>query len=70
MELNIEKMSIEEKMRAMELLWDDLCRNQADIDSPPWHENVLRARENDLKEGKDKFLDWKQAKKDIWNSIS
>ena len=70
MELNLKKMSIEEKIRAMELLWDDLCQNRPDFDSPSWHGDVLKARENDLKEGKDKFLDWNQAKKDIWNSIS
>ncbi len=70
MDLNIKKMSTEEKMRAMELLWDDLCRNQPDFESPYWHENILKAREKDLKEGKDRFLDWNQAKKDIWNSLT
>lgn len=70
MDLNIKEMTIEEKMRAMELLWDDLCRNQPDFESPYWHEEVLEAREKDLIEGKDSFLDWKQVKNEIRDLIS
>lgn len=69
MDINIKDMSIEEKMRAMELLWDDFCRNNPDFESPQWHADILRARENNLTQGKDQFLDWEQAKKEIWDSI-
>ncbi len=32
--LPLEKMSIEEKTRTMETIWDDLCRNADSIPSP------------------------------------
>ncbi|KAA3617884.1 MAG: addiction module antitoxin RelB [Calditrichaeota bacterium] len=69
MDLNINKMSISEKLKTMEVLWDDICRNTPDFSSPQWHENVLKAREKNLREGKDNFVDWDRAKKDIRNSI-
>jgi len=69
MTLNLEEMTTEEKLRAMEMLWEDLCRTVPDFSSPSWHEEVLKEREQRIRDGKDKFVDWDQAKKDIWNSI-
>jgi hypothetical protein len=31
-------MSVAEKLRAMEMLWADLSRNEATFESPAWHE--------------------------------
>ena len=62
-------MTTEEKLEAMEMLWDDICRNIPDFSSPAWHEQILKEREERLKKGKEKVLDWNQAKKDIRDSI-
>ena len=70
MNLNIQKMTVVEKIQAMEMLWDDLCRNVEETNSPEWHGKVLKEREGLLRQGKDGFEDWEQAKKDIWKSIS
>jgi len=69
-EINFEQMSVSEKLRIMELLWDDLCNNESDILSPQWHENVLMERENLMRDGKDEFIDWDQAKKEMSKQIS
>ena len=69
MTLNLEEMTTEEKIKAMEMLWEDLCRTVPDFSSPSWHEEVLKEREQRIRDGKDKFVDWDQAKKDIRNSI-
>jgi len=69
MTLNLEGMTTEEKLKAMEMLWDDLCRRAPDFSSPSWHEDVLKEREQRIKDGKDRFVDWDQAKKNIRNSI-
>ena len=69
MTLKRKEMSTEEKLKAMEMLWDDLCRRAPDFSSPSWHEDVLKEREQRIKDGKDRFVDWDQAKKDIRNSI-
>jgi hypothetical protein len=70
MKLNLKDMTTGEKLQAMELLWDDICRNVPDFSSPAWHGDILIEREKRVKEGREKFLDWQQAKEDIRKSIS
>jgi hypothetical protein len=52
------------------MLWDDICRSVPDFSSPSWPGNVLKEREQRIRDGKEKFLDWDQAKEDIRDSIS
>jgi len=58
------------KTITMELLWDDICHNTTNIVSPDWHGNILKNREDQLQQGHEKFQDWTQAKKEIWDSVS
>lgn len=69
MTINLKDMTTAEKLEAMEMLWDDICRNIPDFSSPAWHEQILKEREERLKKGKEKVLDWNQAKKDLRDSI-
>ncbi len=69
MNFKLEEMTTKDKLKAMEQLWDDICRDLPDFSSPAWHEHILKEREQKLREGKDKFVDWDQAKKDIWASV-
>ena len=64
-ELEIEKMTLEEKLRAMEALWADLSRNEQSIQSPPWHDQVLKEREQRVKSGQEKFQSWEAAKREL-----
>ena len=68
--LPIQEMTISEKISTMELLWDDICRSAPDFTSPSWHGKILKEREKNLKEGKDEFINWEDAKKNIWSSVS
>lgn len=63
--LEIEKMTLEEKLRAMEPLWDDLCRREQDVPVPQWHKDLLDERQRLLQQGKAKFVDWEAAQKYI-----
>ncbi len=67
--LPLEEMTIAEKLQTMEFLWDDLCHNAESIKSPKWHKDALLKREQDIKDNKDSFVDWEQAKKDIRDSV-
>jgi hypothetical protein len=66
----IEKMTIEEKLQAMEALWDDLCRHEADILVQQWQKDILDERERLVTDGRSQFIDWEQAKKDIARETS
>lgn len=68
--LSLEKMSVEEKLQAMELLWDDLCNKAGGMSSPAWHEDVLAERQAMQERGDDQFEDWDAAKRNIRNKIS
>jgi putative addiction module component len=63
--LPLQKMSRDEKLRAMEALWVDLSRDENRFDSPTWHEQALRGAERAVKTEKARFSDWEQAKKRI-----
>lgn len=63
--LPLGKMTIEDKLQAMEELWADLLRTPGQIPSPGWHGDVLQAREQRVREGKSQYGDWGQAKRRI-----
>jgi hypothetical protein len=54
----LDKMSLAEKLEAMEALWADLSRTPADVPVPQWHRDVLKAR----LESPATWLDWEQVK--------
>jgi len=39
--------------------------NESEIESPAWHEDVLRERAEAVKSGKETFLDWEDVKKQL-----
>lgn len=68
--LPLEKMSLEDKIRAMETIWDNLCQKAECVPSPSWHKNILDEREKVINEGKEEFIDWGKAKKHIQDKFS
>ncbi len=60
-----ENMTVSEKLAAIELLWDDLCRSPENIPSPEWHEEILKEREKKLLAGKASFSELNDAKRRI-----
>jgi hypothetical protein len=41
----LDKMSLTEKLEAMEAIWTDLSRTPDDVPVPQWHRDVLKARQ-------------------------
>lgn len=37
----IKKMTVAERLKMMEDIWDTLCHEDEAIESPPWHEGIL-----------------------------
>ena len=60
--LPLNEMSLEEKLRAMEALWEDISREPDRIESPSWHEDVLKETERRVESGEAIFSDWEKAK--------
>ena len=52
----IERMSVTERLQAMDQLWDSLTRDSDEIPSPDWHQDVLADRKARAQRGEAKFL--------------
>jgi len=52
----IEKMSVAERLQAMEQLWESLHGHGEEIDSPDWHSDILADRKKRAQLGEAKFL--------------
>ncbi|MBT6563290.1 MAG: addiction module protein [Candidatus Scalindua sp.] len=58
----IKKMSIIERLQAMEELWDSLCHEENEIESPGWHKDILESRRKKIKEGDAEFVSLEDLK--------
>ena len=63
--IDIRHLSRSEKLIMMEAIWEDLSRNDENLESPSWHEEVLLETERRLDAGQEKVLDWGDAKKEL-----
>ncbi len=63
--LPLNKMTITEKLVAMNQIWDDLMRNPDDIPSPEWHNEVLSVRAERVKNGEAHFKDFESVKSEL-----
>ncbi len=54
-----------EKLRLMEALWDDLSQEAAEVESPTWHETVLKETAARVASGEELALDWDTAKRHL-----
>ena len=53
---DIEKMSLDERLQTMELLWASLARTPDAVPSPAWHGEVLAKRMAKIEGGEAVFL--------------
>ncbi|QII13623.1 hypothetical protein KsCSTR_42440 [Candidatus Kuenenia stuttgartiensis] len=58
----IKKMSTVERLQAMEELWDALCHEEHEIESPAWHEEILDKRKKKIESGKAEFISIEELK--------
>ena len=54
--LEVKKMSLKERLRAMEILWASPIDEECEIESPEWHQDILKEREKKIKDGKAEFI--------------
>ncbi|NOQ37207.1 MAG: acyl-protein synthetase [Methylococcaceae bacterium] len=66
----LETMTVEEKILAMELIWENLSAQASNIITPKWHEDILGEREKALQQGIEQPIDWEIAKKNLRNKLN
>jgi hypothetical protein len=63
--LPLDKMSRAEKVMALEALWQDLSREEGQMESPAWHADELAATQKRVDSGGERFVDWEFAKQEL-----
>ncbi len=58
----VSRLSTAERLQALEWLWASLSQKQEEIESPPWHGEVLAARKARVDSGEAQFLTIAQLK--------
>ena len=60
--LEIQQLPRQEKLKLMEILWAELSRDEAELESPAWHADALRETAERRALGEEAVLDWEEAK--------
>jgi hypothetical protein len=63
--IDIGHLSREEKLRIMEAIWEDLSREDEQVESPEWHREVLEETDRRRQSGQEGVVDWQEAKKGL-----
>ena len=58
-------MSWEEKLRALDELWDAITREGDRYESAAWHEQELKKTQQRHEAGAEEPIDWTRAKRDL-----
>lgn len=61
----VQQLSRPEKIKLMELLWEELSRPDTALESPAWHATALAETEQRLQAGQEQVLDWETAKQEL-----
>jgi putative addiction module component (TIGR02574 family) len=65
MNIQIENLTVAQKLTLLEKLWDSLKQEQSDTFLPNWHTKELKKREDDLKNKKAYFITLEEMEKNI-----
>ena len=61
----IDQMSWEERLRALEELWDAITRAGDRYESPAWHLQELKGTQQRYDAGAEESMDWATARRDL-----
>ena len=57
-EIPLDRMTVAEKVQLLEAIWDSLCRQTGDVQSPDWHREDLDERRRRLESGQATIASW------------
>jgi hypothetical protein len=61
----IEKMTVQERLQTMELLWDSITHSGEDIEPPIWHREILSDRRKIIESEKAEWLTMDELRKEL-----
>jgi len=67
--LPLSEMSVQDKLEVMNQIWEDLLKQEEEVSSPSWHQDVLIARAARVERGESQFKDFAAFKEDVQKRI-
>lgn len=64
-ETDAKNMTPSQRVLAMEALWESMCQEGTEIESPGWHKDVLDERRSRIAAGKTGFVTLKQLREQL-----
>lgn len=61
-DIQLDGLSVAEKIQLLERVWDNLCHESGDVRSPEWHAAVLAERKRQIEDGTMAISSWKEAR--------
>ena len=61
-DIQIDTLSVAEKVQLLESVWQSLCAQPCDVRSPEWHRQVLDERRRRLEDGRATISAWSDVK--------
>lgn len=61
----IREMPMDQKLRLMEYLWDDILANGDQLESPDWHRGELEDAQKRYEAGLERPIPWEEAKRQL-----
>lgn len=68
--LPLDKMTVDEKLEVIDLVWADIAHKPDEYRSPEWHGEYLKKVEQAIADGTDHFIDLEEAEKRIMDLTS
>lgn len=68
-EIPIAQLSFTQKLDLMETLWSDMAAHEKTLESPAWHEAILKDREAALSASTVTASNWEEAKERIKKNV-
>ena len=61
-DLQLDGLTVAQKVQLLERIWDDLCHGSGNVHSPEWHAAILEQRKRKLQDGTMPVSSWSEAK--------
>ncbi len=65
MNIELNRMSITDKIHLINEIWESISSNTNDIMSPEWHKDILLSRKERVENGSAKFKSFEEVKKEL-----
>lgn len=59
---DLKKMSVVERLQAMEILWDSMLYEDGELVTPEWHESILVERKRKIAHGSAEYISLAELK--------